>query len=245
MVGSGPYRFVADEHVSGARVVYRRFDGYMPDPGRHAGHGRRTRSSRSSSAWNGHVIPDPATAAAAMQAGEMDWWEVVDPDLNALLAGRRNVVLDRIDRGGTYAACASTSSTRRSTTLPRAAPCSPSSAKPTSCSPSPATTARVWQRQVGYFPVASPLASDAGMAAAHLASGPGQGESRDCRRGHAGAKLVALHATDVSNQRALMSVGVDLLAEPASTVEDATSDWGTVLQRRANAKPPTKAAGTR
>ena len=30
MVGSGPYRFVAGEYNSGSRVVYERFDGYVP-----------------------------------------------------------------------------------------------------------------------------------------------------------------------------------------------------------------------
>ena len=30
MIGSGPYRFVRDEFVSGSRVVYAKFDGYVP-----------------------------------------------------------------------------------------------------------------------------------------------------------------------------------------------------------------------
>ena len=30
MVGSGPYRFLPDERVSGSRAVYRRFEGYVP-----------------------------------------------------------------------------------------------------------------------------------------------------------------------------------------------------------------------
>jgi peptide/nickel transport system substrate-binding protein len=30
MVGSGPYRFVANEYVSGSQVVYEKFDGYVP-----------------------------------------------------------------------------------------------------------------------------------------------------------------------------------------------------------------------
>ena len=33
MVGSGPFRFKADERVPGARVVYERFDGYVPRSG--------------------------------------------------------------------------------------------------------------------------------------------------------------------------------------------------------------------
>jgi peptide/nickel transport system substrate-binding protein len=33
MVGSGPYRFLPDEHVAGARVAYAKFAGYVPRPG--------------------------------------------------------------------------------------------------------------------------------------------------------------------------------------------------------------------
>ena len=32
MVGSGPYRFLADERVAGSRAVYARFTGYVPRP---------------------------------------------------------------------------------------------------------------------------------------------------------------------------------------------------------------------
>ena len=32
MIGSGPFRFVAGEHVPGSRVVYRKFDGYVARP---------------------------------------------------------------------------------------------------------------------------------------------------------------------------------------------------------------------
>ena len=73
MVGSGPFRFKADEHIAGARAVYERNAAYVPRadgvPGFTAGpkvaHVDRVE-------WI--VIPDASTAAAAMQSGEMDWW---------------------------------------------------------------------------------------------------------------------------------------------------------------------------
>ncbi len=85
MVGSGPFRFVADERVSGSRVVYARFDGYVPRPdgtpewtaGPKHVHFDRVE-------WT--VIPDAGTATAAMQRGEMDWWEKLDFDQKPLLA---------------------------------------------------------------------------------------------------------------------------------------------------------------
>ena len=74
MVGSGPFRFMADERVAGARAVYERFAGYVPRPsgtpdwtaGPKIVHFDRV-------VWTRH--PDRPTAAAAMQRGEADWWE--------------------------------------------------------------------------------------------------------------------------------------------------------------------------
>ena len=84
MVGSGPFRFKADERVVGARVVYERFDGYTPRP---SGTPDWTAGPKIANfdriEWQ--VVPDPSTAAAALQAGEVDWWEYPLPDLLPLL----------------------------------------------------------------------------------------------------------------------------------------------------------------
>ena len=186
------------------------------------------------------VIPDPATSAAAMQAGEMDWWEVVDPDLNALLARARNVVLDRIDEGGTYAGL------RLNQLFPpfddpalrRAL--FPIISQADFMQSVAGDKRSMWKDGIGFFAAASPLASDAGMAALTGPRDPAKTKSALAAAGQEGAKIVALHATNVSNQKALMSVGVDTLQRAGFAVEDATSDWGSVLQRRANRNPPAK-----
>ena len=80
MVGSGPYRFLKDEFVSGSRVAYAKFDKYVPraEPADYAAGGKRAYFPRIE--WT--IIPDAATAAAALQAGEIDWWEVAPADLD-------------------------------------------------------------------------------------------------------------------------------------------------------------------
>jgi peptide/nickel transport system substrate-binding protein len=79
MVGSGPYRFLADEFVTGSQVGYAKFEGYVPrsEPADWASGGKRAWFDRVE--W--HIIPDPATAAAALQSGEIDWWDIALPDL--------------------------------------------------------------------------------------------------------------------------------------------------------------------
>lgn len=91
MVGSGPFRFLASERMSGQRVAYEKFTGYVPRegaPGFTAG-AKIVNVDRVE--WN--TMPDPATAAAALRAGEMDWWEQPTPDLLANLRSARGVTV--------------------------------------------------------------------------------------------------------------------------------------------------------
>ncbi len=96
-IGSGPFRFLKDEWVSGSRAAFARFDGYVArqeEPDGLAG-GKVAHVDRVE--W--HVMPDSATAAAALQAGEVDWYEQVDLNLVQLLRGTRDVVTGSFDRG--------------------------------------------------------------------------------------------------------------------------------------------------
>ena len=84
MVGSGPYRFNARERVPGHLLVYERFADYKPRDG-------------GASDWTAgpkivnfdrvewQIIQDPATAAAALESNEVDWWENPTNDLIPLL----------------------------------------------------------------------------------------------------------------------------------------------------------------
>jgi peptide/nickel transport system substrate-binding protein len=82
-VGSGPYRFVADEWQSGVRAVYARNEQYVPrsEPADFLAGGKRV--------WfdlvEWMILPDPATAAAALQRGEVDWVQRPLPDLIPVL----------------------------------------------------------------------------------------------------------------------------------------------------------------
>ena len=98
MVGSGPFRFLASEYVSGSRAAYQRFEGYTPrqDATEWTAGGKVAQLDRLE--WV--VMPDPATAAAALQAGEIDWWEQVLPDLIPLLQKSSNIHIQQQDPYG-------------------------------------------------------------------------------------------------------------------------------------------------
>jgi peptide/nickel transport system substrate-binding protein len=94
-IGSGPFKFVKEEWVPGNKVVYVKNTDYVPRkeaPSWAAG-GKVVKVDRVE--WI--YIPDSATAAAALNAGEADWWEQLPPDLIPLLRKNKDVRVDNID----------------------------------------------------------------------------------------------------------------------------------------------------
>src|SRR6185312_8927563 len=93
--GSGPFKFVKEEWEPGHKVVYTKFTDYVP------------RKEKPSWVAGGKVvnfdrvewiyIPDSATAAAALNNGEVDWWEQMPPDLIPVLAKNKDVKVENID----------------------------------------------------------------------------------------------------------------------------------------------------
>jgi peptide/nickel transport system substrate-binding protein len=72
-IGSGPYKFVKDEWQPGNQVVYVKNPDYVPrnEPPNGAAGGKRVFVDRV--VWR--YIPDATTANAALEAGEVDYWE--------------------------------------------------------------------------------------------------------------------------------------------------------------------------
>ena len=79
MVGSGPFKFVKEEHQPGNKVVYVKNTDYVPrsEPSDWASGGKVVKVDRVE--WV--VVPDIATKAAALQSGEVDWWENPPADI--------------------------------------------------------------------------------------------------------------------------------------------------------------------
>ena len=101
VIGSGPFRFVADEWQPGARVVYEKFDDYVPrdEPASYAAGGKVAKVDRVEWVY----IPDQATAAEALIAGEVDYFEQPSIDLVPRLQSAGNLTVEVIDPLGTQA----------------------------------------------------------------------------------------------------------------------------------------------
>lgn len=98
-VGSGPFIFVRDEWRPGNRVLYRRNPDYQPrpEPADYMSGGKRALMERVE--WL--YIPDHNTALAALNAGEIDYFEAPPLDFIATLQRNRNIRIIDIDPLGT------------------------------------------------------------------------------------------------------------------------------------------------
>ena len=89
IIGSGPYRFSKDEWQPGNRVVYVRNADYVPRRENPSGAAGAKRALVDRVEWR--YIPDAATAGAALEAGEVDYWENVPLDFAPRLESNQNL----------------------------------------------------------------------------------------------------------------------------------------------------------
>ena len=233
MVGSGPFRFLAAERVPGARNVYERFAGYIPraEPASSTAGGKFVHIERVE--WR--TIPDPATAAAAIQAGEIDVWEYPATDLLPLLRRNRDILVENPDPTGFIGLMRfnhlqppfNDPAIRRALLS--------AIAQPDFMRAVAGTDPAMWNAGIGFFPPASPMASAAGMAAL---TGPRDLDA--ARRALAplgNQRIVLIGPADYPQVQALTEVAADMLRRLGLNVDYVPSDWATVLQRRTNRGP--------
>src|SRR5262249_43296285 len=94
-IGSGPFKMVKAEWVPGNKVVFVKNPDYVPrkEPPSWSSGGKVVKVDRVE--WI--YIPDSATAAAALNAGEVDWWQQVPPDLVPLLTRNKDIKVENTD----------------------------------------------------------------------------------------------------------------------------------------------------
>ena len=236
IIGSGPYRYIAGERVAGSRTVYQKFEGYVPRPegtasftaGPKLAHIERVE-------WV--VIPDAATASAALQAGEVDWWEQAVTDLLPTLRRNRNIEVSTLETAGFMG-------------MLRFNHLQPPFDNPAIrrailgainqadfMQAIVGNNAELWRGNAGVFTPGTPLASDEGLAPL---TGPRDLEK--VRRelvaaGYNGQRVALIVPSDLPFLRAMSEVGADLFRRIGLNLDYQALDWGTVLQRRISREP--------
>lgn len=235
VVGSGPFRFRADEFVPGARVAYERFAGYQP---RAEGQASFTAGPKrvlvDRVEWQ--VIPDPATAASALGTGEVDWWERTTADLHPMLAREPDVVVAIPDTLGFIATFRPNhlhppfdNPKLRRALLPAVNQADYGAAIA-------GADPKFWRTGIGVFPPGTPLATDAGLEAMHFDLD--RARQLVAGSGYGGEPVVVLAATDVPAIAAMSEVGADMLRKAGLRVDYQTMDWGSVVRRLNSREPP-------
>ena len=231
IVGSGPFRFVPDERVAGSRIVYQRFAGYNPAPGRPGLTSGAKVVNVERVEWV--IMPEPASAVAALQTGEVDWLEAPPPDLLPLLRREQRLTVKVNDTTGVVPIL------RFNTLLPpfdnigiRRAVLSAVQQKAfmEAFSSEPAN----YRTGVGVFCPGTPMATDAGLAAAVGSATIEAAKRAVAEAGYKGERVVMMEPSDHPVNSVMGLVGADLFKKLGLHVEDAAMDAATMFQRRGN-----------
>ena len=239
VIGSGPFRFAAQERVPGSLVVYEKFADYVP-------------RAEGAADWlagpkivnfdrvEWRVMPDAGTAAAALQNGEVDWWENPPNDLFPVLERNKSVRLQDNGKLGTLGtgvfnhlfAPFDKAAVRRIVLE--------ATSQTDFMTAAAGENAEMWRDGVGIFTPGTPMASNEGMA---LIKGPGRRPLSVLRQalidaGYKNERVVLMVSADQPVQTAQGAVLLDVLRKIGMTVDYQIMDWATLVQRRASKAPP-------
>jgi peptide/nickel transport system substrate-binding protein len=234
--GSGPYKFLPGEFVPGAQAAYARNPDYVPrqEPAEWMVGGKVAHFDRIE--WR--VIPDSGTAAAALQAGEVDWYEQVEPDLVPLLRRNPDIHIGPHNPTG-YNGVLRFNHLHppfNNVAVRRAVMMAVRQADYMTSVTGGDTTA--YQTCASMFPCGSHYGQEVGAQAM-------QGDIDKARAmlrvsGYNNEKAVLLNPTDLTTVGPLGNVTYDLLKQIGINVEMVATDWGTVVQRRVSREPVEK-----
>jgi peptide/nickel transport system substrate-binding protein len=235
VIGSGPYRFLADEFQAGAISHYARWEKYVPrnePPDMWAG-GHVANFDRIE--WTAQ--PDPSTAAAALQRGEVDWLEQPLLDLIPMLSKSPGVKTEAVDPFGGLAIL------RFNHLLPPFNNPAMRRALLPGIDQSLVVSAVVGDQTqygrvpVGFFTAGSPMANDAGLSALTGPRSLDEARRRITAAGYKGERLVMLAPTDIPAIMAMSQVMQDLLTKMGLNIDLQATDWGTMIARLAKRDP--------
>jgi peptide/nickel transport system substrate-binding protein len=234
MVGSGPFKFVKDGFEPGHKVVYVKNTEYVP------------RQEKPNWASGGKVVkvdqvewlyvPDHATAAAALMAGEVDWWENPPLELVPALSADPDITITDEDPLGVMT-MVRFNHLNPPFDNPKMRQALMAVADQRDFMATLAGEPENWQVCPSLFTCGTPMSNDADAV---KLTGPrdfAKAKQLIAEAGYKGEKIVVLDAVDQPNPHAQAVVAADLLQKLGLNVEVVSADWGTVVTRRASKKP--------
>ena len=231
LVGSGPFRFVESERIPGSRLVYARFDGYVPAEGEPSLTSGAKRVEIDRVEWV--IMPEAATASAAVQTGAVDWLESPPPDLLPPLRRDPNLVVRVNDTTGVVPILrfnclhppfdnlairkAVLSATRQRDFMQ-------------AFSDDPQST----RTDVGIFCPGTPLAMSSGLAQTEGFASIDEARRAIEKAGYRGERVMMMEPTDHPVNSVMAQVGADLFKKLGLHVDDTAMEAASMFQRRVN-----------
>jgi peptide/nickel transport system substrate-binding protein len=236
--GSGPFKFVKEDWVAGAKAAWVKNDKYIPrdEPADFFAGGKRVYVDRVEHT----VMPDGATAAAALQTGEVDWVHVPLIDLVPMLKKSAGVTVTVYDPLGWLGVI------RPNFLYP------PFDNRKLLRAILPAIDQREFLAAVigeqsdlgklpaGYFTVGSKMASMAGL---EVLSGPrdvAKAKQLVAESGYQGEPVLLMSPTDQPALAQVAQVTRDVFEKVGIKVDYQAMDWSTLVARRASRESPDK-----
>jgi peptide/nickel transport system substrate-binding protein len=234
VVGSGPFQFVREEFVPGAKAVYRKAANYKPRAETADGFWGAKQAKVDRIEWL--YLPDPNTQVQALIRGEVDILEMPPVDLVPLLARSPNIRVEVLDPMGSQAFFwLNTKHTpfdkpevRRAVAL----------LVDQNIFLSAVIGDPRYQRPCfSVMACGSPNETDAGSSEFRTAN---LAKAKELLRqaGYAGEPVVLLDPTDQHVLHAMSGMMANLMREAGFVVDLQANDWGTVVNRAARGDKP-------
>ncbi len=235
IVGSGPFKFVRADYVPASTLAYEKNPDYVPrtEPASYYAGGKRALVDRVE--WK--IIPDPATALAALAAGEVDIYETPPLDLLPTLKSNPNITVAVHNVAGSMAYM------RPNFLHP---PFNNVKARQAllylgdqadymraAIGSDPLT----WQVCWAWLACGSAYGSEAG-ADAYRKWDPAKAKALFAEAGYKGEKIVVMQPTDQPILKSVTEVAVQRMKEIGLNVDAQNMNWGTLVGRRGKQEAP-------
>ena len=231
--GSGPFKFEEDEWVPGDKVVYTKFEEYVPrdEPASAASGGKIAKVDKV--IWQ--YFPDSNTAMNALLANEVDYFEAPQADFVPILEQNEDILVEIHDPIGFVGF------SRFNHLLPpfddvEIRKAAIMAMKQEDYLISAVGDPKYWSTCYSVFPCGTPYENDAGseiMEVGDINAAKKALEETD----YDGTEIVIIHPTDIPVLAAFSQVSVDKLRRAGFKIDQQSMDWSTLTSRRANRGP--------
>ena len=234
-IGSGPFTFEKAEWVPGSKVVYKKFAGYAPrsEPANMYSGSKAVKVDRVE--WN--YLPDSNTAAAALNAGEIDIYENPTIDLLPVLQHNKDIVIANHNPSGWISYIRPNhlhppfNNVKARQALAHLVNQEDYMRVAVSSDPTH------WKVCWAWMSCGSPMESEAG-AEAYKKADIAKAKQLLAEAGYKGEKITVFQATDIQDLRDIAAVTNENLRRAGVNLDIQTNDWATLAARRGKKEAP-------